>query len=107
MGKGGIITAWLFGLGIIAWRDIRVNHGPPIPAQFLGASGLFALLALVAEYPSATVAATAAAWGFDIAALLAPGVIPSLLGGTGGQAAGGHAGAAAPAAKGPRTGGAP
>lgn len=79
MGKGGLILAWAAGLGIIAWRDIAKNHGPPVPGQLVGASGLFALLAIVAEYPPAVPAVTLAAWGFDIAALL--NVLPQGLGG--------------------------
>jgi len=79
MGKGGLILAWAAGLGIIAWRDIAKNHGPPVPGQLLGASGLFALLGVLAEYPPATQAATLLAWGFDIAALL--NILPAGLGG--------------------------
>jgi hypothetical protein len=96
MGKGGLILAWLAGLGIIAWRDIAKNHAPPVPGQLLGASGLFALLAVIAEYTPASQAATLAAWGFDIAALM--NVLPQ---GLGGLPASGNAGAAAPTPKGP------
>ena len=41
-----------------------------MPGQLLGASGLFVLLGVLAEYPPATSAATLAAWGFDLAAIL-------------------------------------
>lgn len=41
-----------------------------MPGQYLGVSGLFVLLALLADYPPATGLATALAWGVDLAALL-------------------------------------
>ena len=77
--KRGILLAWLAGLGIIAWRDIKVNHGPPIPGQLLGASGFFALLSLLAEYDPAAGFAALLGWGFDLAALL--NVLPGGIGG--------------------------
>jgi len=77
--RRGILLAWLVGLGIISWRDVRVNHGPPIPGQLLGASGLFALLSLLAEYEPAAGLAAMLGWGFDLAAIL--NILPGGLGG--------------------------
>jgi hypothetical protein len=78
----GVTLAWLAGLTIITFRSARDYHMPPVPGQLLGASGLFALLALGAEYEPASKAAALAGWGFVTAALLAPGVIPATFGGT-------------------------
>ena len=80
--RGGLILAWAAGLGIISWRSVSKDHHPPMPGQLAGASGLFALLAILAEYQPAAAMATLTAWGFDLAALLAPGFLPGLLGGT-------------------------
>lgn len=66
----GITLAWLAGLGIISWRSFTKDHHAPIPGTLLSASALFALLALLAEYQPARSAATAAAFGLDLAALL-------------------------------------
>jgi len=68
--RAGFTAAWLFGMGIITWRFAVREHRPPVPGSMLAASGFFALLALVAEYPPAAGAATLTAWGVDLAALL-------------------------------------
>lgn len=67
---GGITIAWVIGLGIISWRTVNQEHRPPMPGQLLGASGFFALCAILAEYPPARTAATLLAFGIDIAAYL-------------------------------------
>jgi hypothetical protein len=67
---GGLILAWMLGEGIIVWRSAYKEHKPPIPGQMLAATGLFALCALLAEYEPARGAATAFAFGIDIAVLL-------------------------------------
>jgi hypothetical protein len=67
---GGITIAWAIGLGIIGWRTVITEHRPPMPGQLLGASGFFALCAIIAEYPPARTAATLLAFGIDIAAYL-------------------------------------
>lgn len=79
MGRASLTAAWLFGLGLITYRNIARNHQPPVPGQLLAASGLFALLALAAEYQPAAAPAALAAWGFDLAALL--GILPGDLAG--------------------------
>ncbi len=72
--RSGIILAWLVGEGIIVWRSVAKEHRPPMPGTLLASSGLFALLAVLAEYQPAASAATALAFGLDLAALLeAPG----------------------------------
>jgi hypothetical protein len=67
----GLFTmAWLIGEGIICWRSVRVTHAPPMPGALIASSGLFALLALLAESDTARPLATALAFGFDLAAFM-------------------------------------
>lgn len=77
--RAGLVTAWLFGMGLITYRYVTKQHQPPIPGALLGASGFFALLAVVAEYQPAAGAAAAVGWGVDIAALL--GLFPESVAG--------------------------
>lgn len=81
MSHRGIILAWAVGLGLVSYREIKQHHMPPVPGKLLAASGLYALLALVADYQPATGVATLAAWGFDLALILKPGVLPTFTGG--------------------------
>lgn len=67
---GPFIMAWLVGEGIIIYRSVKKTHAPPGPGQLILSSGVFVLLALVAESERARGIATLAAWGFDIAAFL-------------------------------------
>lgn len=76
----GLIMAWLIGESIIVYRSVTRNHAPPVPGTLIAPTGLFLLLAIIAEYEPARFAATALAFGVDIAALLN-------LWGLGGQAA--------------------
>ncbi len=76
----GVTMAWFAGLGLITWRSFKQTRKPPVPGQLLGASGAFALLALLAEYQPAAGAAALLAWGLDVAALLQ--VLPDMLQGT-------------------------
>lgn len=66
----GIILAWLIGEGIIVYRSVGREHAPPAPGALLATSGLFILLAILAEYDPARFLATAMAFGVDIAAFL-------------------------------------
>lgn len=76
----GLFTmAWLIGEGIIVFRSVRANHAPPMPGALIASSGIFALLALLAESDSARPLATALAYGFDVAAFM--NLAPSITGG--------------------------
>jgi hypothetical protein len=66
---GGIILAWLAGEGIIVYRAAK-NKTPPVPGQMLAATGLFAAMAVLAEYEPARPVATLFAFGIDIAVLM-------------------------------------
>jgi hypothetical protein len=66
----GLILAWLIGEGIIVFRSVSKDHAPPAPGALIATSGLFILLAILAEYDPARFAATAMAFGVDAAALL-------------------------------------
>jgi hypothetical protein len=66
----GIILAWAIGEGIIIFRSVQRDHSPPVPGALLATSGLFALLAILAEAEQARLLATAMAFGVDIAALM-------------------------------------
>lgn len=66
---GGIVMAWLVGEGIVTWRWFKAGAPPP-PGSLVAVSGFFALLAVLATYQPARAAATAVAFGIDIAAFL-------------------------------------
>ena len=68
---GGLVMAWLVGEGIIVYRSVRIQKVPPGPGQLLLSSGVFVILALIAEAgPQAARVATLAAWAFDLAAFM-------------------------------------
>jgi hypothetical protein len=68
---GGFIAAWLVGEGIIVYRSVKRQKAPPGPGQLLLSSGVFVMLALLAEAsPDARRLSMLLAWGFDIAALM-------------------------------------
>lgn len=67
---GPFILAWMIGEGIIVYRAVTKTHAPPVPGALLASSGLFALLAVVAESDRARPLAVALAYGFDIAAFM-------------------------------------
>lgn len=77
--------AWLIGEGIIVFRSVRANHAPPMPGALIASSGIFALLALLAESDSARPLAVALAYGFDLAAFM--NLAPSITGGGAGTPA--------------------
>lgn len=64
------IMAWLVGEGIIIYRSVKLTKAPPGPGQLLFSSGLFVMLALLAESEKARPLAITLAWGFDIAAFM-------------------------------------
>ena len=67
---GPFVAAWLVGEGIITWRAVKSSKAPPSPGQLLVSSGLFVMLALLAESQKARTLAVTLAWGFDIAAFM-------------------------------------
>jgi hypothetical protein len=77
---GSFVLAWLLGTGIIVTRSVTKTHAPPVPGALLTSSGIFAILALIAESDTARPIAVALAYGFDVAALV--NLWPSVTGGT-------------------------
>jgi hypothetical protein len=68
---GGLAGAWAAGVGIVAWREVRSHGHMPVPAALLGVTGLFAVLALIADAsPRARPVVTLLGWGLDVAGLL-------------------------------------
>lgn len=68
---GAFAAAWIVGQGIIAFRSVRNQGGPPWPGQMMMASGMYAVLALVATGgQGAQRLATLVAWGVNIAAFI-------------------------------------
>src|SRR5215471_14429126 len=73
---GAFVMAWLVGEGIIIYRTARDgkketgHYTPPGPGQLVWSSGIFVLLALLAESQQARTLAITMAWGFDIAAFM-------------------------------------
>ena len=63
------MLAWAFGEGIVVYRWAKVK-APPTPGALFFSSGLFAALAVVAQYQPARTLATVTAWGLDLAILL-------------------------------------
>ena len=72
----GLAGAWLVGIGLLTWRGVTQYHKPVPAGRYAVASGLYALLALLANYEPAAGVATLTAWGFDLALLLKPGMLP-------------------------------
>lgn len=67
---GPFLAAWLVGEGIIIYRSVKRLKAPPGPGALLFTSGLFVMLALLADSPKARPLATTLAWGFDLAAFM-------------------------------------
>jgi transcription elongation factor len=72
----GLAAAWLTGLGVLTWREVREFRRPVPPGRYALASGVFVLLGLLATSDAAAPAAVLAAWGFDLAVMLQPGFFP-------------------------------
>lgn len=67
----GVILTWLIAEGIIIVRAVRRDHGPPVPGMLLATSGLFVMLAVLAEAgPDAAKLATMIGAGLDIAGFM-------------------------------------
>ena len=43
------IAEWLTATGIVVWRQVKVNKSPPTPGQLIATSGLFVMLAILAD----------------------------------------------------------
>lgn len=80
--KTGLLTAWLTAEGIVTYRCVKLQRRPPMPGELLATCGLFVLLALLAEAPSAAGLATTIGWGVNIAAMLNLVQNPKLFGPT-------------------------
>lgn len=72
-----LLVEWLVAEGIVIYREFKKNKHAPMPGQLLATSGVFVLLAILAEGgPGAAKLAATLGAGFDIAAYLnlAPGL---------------------------------
>ena len=68
---GGLTGAWLVGTALVVWNQVHASHKPPVPGTLLGVTGMFAVLALLADLsPAARPAITLSAWGLDLAGVL-------------------------------------
>lgn len=67
---GLFVMAWLTGQGIIVYRTAKEQHMPASPRQLAVASGLFVLLAVIAEYRPARPVVAAFAVAVDLAVLM-------------------------------------
>ena len=68
---GGLAGAWLAGVSIVAWREVKSSGHMPVPAALMGVTGLFLGLALIADIsPKARPVVTLLGWGLDLAGLL-------------------------------------
>lgn len=81
---GAFVMAWLIGESIIVYRSITKNHAPPMPGALIAPSGVFMLLALLAESDAARPLAITLAFAFDGAALA--NLFPPVTGGGTGKA---------------------
>lgn len=66
---GPFVIAWLIGESIIVWRWVKAG-APPTPGVLLLPSGMFAGLAVLAQYAPARITATAFAYAVDLAVLV-------------------------------------
>lgn len=74
-----ILLAWVTGLGLVTWHGLKQTKKPVSPGQYAAASGVYVVLALLAEYQPAAPMAALMAWGFDLAVFLQ--VLPQEVGG--------------------------
>ena len=69
--KPVFIAEWLAAIGIIVYRSVKQTHAPPMPGSLLATSGLFVMLAVMADTgPNAERAAVLFGAGIDIAAFM-------------------------------------
>ena len=68
---GGLAAAWVVGMGITAWRQVRQSGHVPVPASLLAVTGLFVALGVLSDIsPAAAPVIKGVAWGLDVAGLL-------------------------------------
>ena len=68
---GSLTLAWLTGMGITSWRQVRQSGHLPVPASLVAVTGLFVALGIVSEVAPVTARVVElTAWGLDLAGLL-------------------------------------
>jgi hypothetical protein len=66
--KAGLLAAWLVGESLLVWRIVHRDHHMPVPGELLAVTGLFAVMAVVADvFPASAPLVTVGAWGLDVA----------------------------------------
>jgi len=84
--RGALAGAWLLGLGIVTWRQVKGGAHMPVPGALLAVTGMFAVLGVVADvYPASQTFVVVTAYGLDLAGVL--NLWPAGLGGQVEQAA--------------------
>jgi len=84
--KGALAGAWLLGLGIVTWRQVKGGAHLPVPGALLAVTGLFAVLGVVVDVvPRSGTFVVVTAYGLDVAGVF--NLWPQGLGGQVQQAA--------------------
>lgn len=65
---GGIVMAWVYGMGLITWRFAKVKHSPPPPGDLAIASGAYMIAGVVGMADETL--GNLLAWGLNAAATL-------------------------------------
>src|SRR5215472_14418782 len=69
--RGALAGAWLLGLGIVTWRQVKGGAHMPVPGALLAVTGMFAVLGVVADvYPASQTFVVVTAYGLDLAGVL-------------------------------------
>lgn len=76
---GGLTWAWLAAEGAVCWRLVRRDKHAPVPAELLGITALYGILALGHEAAPIAGLTTALGWGLAVAAAL--DILPQGFGG--------------------------
>lgn len=84
--KGALAGAWLLGMGIVTWRQVKGGAHLPVPGALLAVTGLFAVLGVVSDVmPASRTFIVVTAYGLDVAGVF--NLWPAGLGGQVQQAA--------------------
>lgn len=84
--RGALAGAWLLGMGIVTWRQVKGGAHLPVPGALLAVTGMFAVLGVVSDVvPAAGTFVVITAYGLDLAGIL--NLWPQGLGGQVQQAA--------------------